>query len=459
MTTINQVLTIDKKYRIVGVTDDLHTIDQLVSDLTLDYDMPTLCGKNNDKPNVLLNSKLEFIKKINEKYPFLKNINMKNLLVAGGSISNIIRNKNNDTSDVDFFVYGLDQNTATVRVKEWLLDIILPKKMEDDHELLSGQKKEKEYKIGHYKIMKNNNSIAILLENCDMKIQLIFRLYKSISEILHGFDLGSSAVGYDGSNVYFTTLGKFCHEHSCNIVDTTRRSTTYEYRLTKYFKRGFNIVLPNLDIPKLRTNYFKYDEIEICELPYFIFGYSNVVGNKIIVKDFYNKFGNNSDYDLEPMDPMNIYYRSLKINIINLINDIEYFYYVSSYIDENNVDILNKPPRLNKGSIITFYDEIRDKLSKKNIDVNLIKKYISVEKIENIVVNMFNEKIDTNTYFDELIEKQKNLALLKLDKLLTRDHSIINWMIENPGTQLTSSFNPIIEDESKWYGGVYYKKK
>ncbi len=99
--------------------------------------------------------------------------------------------------------------------------------------------------------------------------------------------LGSSAVGYDGKNVYFTTLGKFCHEYSCNIVDTTRRSTTYETRLIKYFDRNFNIVIPNLDIKHLSTKYFKYGEVEIAELPYLSFSYSNIVGNKIIVKKIF----------------------------------------------------------------------------------------------------------------------------------------------------------------------------
>jgi len=33
-----------------------------------------------------------------------------------------------------------------------------------------------------------------------------------------------------------------------NVVDTTRRSTTYERRLHKYLKRGFSIAIPKLDI-------------------------------------------------------------------------------------------------------------------------------------------------------------------------------------------------------------------
>ncbi|AGD92378.1 hypothetical protein LBA_00460 [Megavirus lba] len=193
-------------------------------------------------------------------------------------------------------------------------------------------------------------------------------------------------------------------------------------------------------------------------MPFFIFGYSEIIGNKIKIKRFYNKFTGNSDYELEPMDPVNVYYQSLKINIINLINDVDYFYYVSSHIEEDNVDILTKPPRLTRGNIVNFYDEIRQKLSKKNIDVNLIKKYINIDKTENIVSNMFDTNINTQEYFDEIVEKQKKLAFKKLDKLENQEHDI-DWITDNPGTQLTSSFNPIIENEVDWYGKRYYKTK
>ena len=472
MATVKKVLARDKKFRYMGVTEDLHTIDSLTSDQTLDYDMPTLCHANFANQNLLLNSKEMFKRKFNEKYPFLKNVNMKNLLIAGGSVSNIVRNYSayNSDSDIDFFVYGLSVKKATIRIKEWILDILLPnrnskgkcnKQSEDDFESESDSNKKKKSKkqedFDEYKLIRNNNTLAIHLETYDAKIQIIFRLYTSISEILHGFDLGSSAVGYDGENVYFTSLGKFCHEFSCNIIDTTRRSTTYEYRLDKYFNRGFNIVLPRLDVSKLRTSYFKYSTIEICELPYFVFGYSNIIGNKIIIERFYNTFGKTSDYNLEPMDITNIYYHSLNINIINLIKDVDYFYYVSSNITMDNIDILSKPPVLNKGTITTFYDKIRKKLNKKKIDVNLLNQYFTVETTKNIVGSIFNKKIDTKQYLDDLVERQRNYAIKKLKKLLNQDHSKIKWITDNPGTQLTSSFNPIIEDENNWYGKTYYK--
>ena len=41
-----------------------------------------------------------------------------------------------------------------------------------------------------------------------IKIQIILRDYSTLSEVLHGFDLGSCSVAFDGDNVYFTGLGR-----------------------------------------------------------------------------------------------------------------------------------------------------------------------------------------------------------------------------------------------------------
>lgn len=468
MSKIFQILETDSNSRYVGITEDLHTIETLISDQSLDYDLPTLCNSNkNDDPILLINNTKDFKKIFNKKFQFLKKINMKNLLIAGGSISNIIRQKKYDTqgidSDVDFFIYGLELENATERVKEWLIDILINsqknknnKKYDDNEEKsCTINNKKKKYEITHYNIIRSNHTISITINN-QYKLQLIFRLYNSISEILHGFDLGSSAVGYDGENIYMTSLGKFCHEHSCNIVDTTRRSTTYEQRLKKYFERGFNIVLPKLDINKLRINYHKYGLLEVCEMPYMIFGYSGIMGNKIIVDHFYGKHQHDSDYEKDPSGMSNVYGHGLTININSLLSGSNYFYYISSSIDEVNVDILTKPPRLNKGQIIDFYDSIRKRINKNKLNLNLINKYLTVESLNDILNKIIDKKIDTSDYLNKLIEKQKTLVIERFEKMLCMDHSKINWIVDNPTTQISGSFNPIIEAEWKWYGTEYY---
>jgi hypothetical protein len=49
-------------------------------------------------------------------------------------------------------------------------------------------------------------------------------------------------------------------------------------------------------------------------------------------------------------------------------------------------------------------------------------------------------------------EKERVLALI--NDVLTQEYPL-QWVTQNPGTQLTSSFNPIIEDAKLWYGDLY----
>ena len=62
MAAIKEVLDIDSQYRTVGVTDDLYTIDTLISGKSLEYDLPTLVNRSFEyhKTTNLVTSAREF---------------------------------------------------------------------------------------------------------------------------------------------------------------------------------------------------------------------------------------------------------------------------------------------------------------------------------------------------------------------------------------------------------------
>jgi hypothetical protein len=72
-------------------------------------------------------------------------------------------------------------------------------------------------------------------------------VYKSISEILTGFDIDAAGGAYNGKQVYVTprALGSFITQ--INHVDLSRRSPSYENRLSKYSHRNFEVHWPELD--------------------------------------------------------------------------------------------------------------------------------------------------------------------------------------------------------------------
>jgi hypothetical protein len=81
----------------------------------------------------------------------------------------------------------------------------------------------------------------------DCLVQVILRRYSTDAEVIHGFDLGSSAFLWDGKQVLMTGLGRLAAEHGINVLNLDARRGSYERRLARYFKRGFDLVLPDLN--------------------------------------------------------------------------------------------------------------------------------------------------------------------------------------------------------------------
>lgn len=83
------------------------------------------------------------------------------------------------------------------------------------------------------------------------------RVYKSVSEILTGFDIDAAGGAYDGKQVYVTprALGSFVTQ--INQIDLTRRSPSYENRLSKYSHRNFEVYWPDLDRSRIDPTIFE----------------------------------------------------------------------------------------------------------------------------------------------------------------------------------------------------------
>ncbi|QKF93471.1 hypothetical protein QKU48_gp0013 [Fadolivirus algeromassiliense] len=543
---INQILQTDAQYRVEGVRDDVFKLEDLKVDQDWNFDVPTLVKQSSSdyKSRKYINNLNDFKERFYKKYRILKNVDMSNLLIAGGAIRSVLLDQH--SKDIDVFVYGIDNPTdATLRVEKLIRDIqshiskikngtYLEEELnkldskndtnknkfqeEKDNELVKKLKQNKtiydNYMDTEIVAMYNGSTVTLMIDN--LKLQVVLRLYNTLSEIIHGFDLGSSAVGFDGNNVLFTTLSKFCYENMVNIFDGTRRSTTYEYRLIKYFDHGFNIVLPNLDIGKLKTGYFKYQLSEVCEMPHIIFSYSEINGNVVSVKKFYNLKDSstvNSDYDF--YDDYDSKFKVPYFNLTELISGRKKFIYmkeinVNSAHDTNNEDYNddesdeefndndddendndddendnddisneeyvetdnNKNNSVNSNSSILSFNEtvlrygfvewcynmIFKNMNKKYVNFDNVFKYFNVVDPKKFIQDLYLSNLtkeQRETMLKDVILKQKQWIKTQLEQLANDNK--LNWMTENPTTQLTSSFNPIIEDPKLWYG-EYYKQ-
>ena len=510
---VNEILKVDSQHRISGVTDDIYKLDELNFESDWDYSLPTLTQSTMSYRPIYINNLHKFKKDLYKSHPLLMGVNLDNLLIAGGTVGDYLINSGRNTNDIDIFIYGLSKKQATKRIVQFIVDICKNyirsrndleiqrlfdyienrknaektksrfyskynrgKPLKKDIEVMVGfdnfvisysgdleeYEKIKSFNKIPIKFLRNERTVTFTIN--DSTFQLIFRLYKSISEILHGFDIGSSAVGFDGNHIYFTSLSKFSYEYKCNIIDTTRRSTTYENRLVKYFKLGFNIIFPHLDISKIRHSYFKYRLPEVCELEYFPFSYDSISGNRIVSNNKFFILSNvKSDYGFEALtDPYRIFYINLKKF---LSGNMDLFHILGSEEEELDLDQINDifsiRPHISIRMIQTFMDTIRSDLyTDSKFNYKYAQNYINVVTIDELLSNLFDPDTsydEKQKYLDTVCKKQREYAINKFKEIDNHDWTKIKWITDNPGTQLTSSFNPIIKDPKDWYGNYYIK--
>lgn len=131
-------------------------------------------------------------------------------------------------SDVDLFLYGLSEEEAKAKIEvieQSIRDAILTETT----------------------TVRTKHAITIVSQYPTRHIQIVLRIYKSVSEILTGFDVDCSCAAYDGKQVYAAPRALAAYVTQINTIDLTRRSPSYENRLSKYAHRGFEVYWPHLD--------------------------------------------------------------------------------------------------------------------------------------------------------------------------------------------------------------------
>ncbi|KAL4935267.1 hypothetical protein BDV06DRAFT_228985 [Aspergillus oleicola] len=141
-------------------------------------------------------------------------------------------------SDVDLFLYGLTEEQAVEKIKQierCIRDSILTE----------------------VSTIRTKNAITIVSQYPTRHVQIVLRRYKSIAEILTGFDVDCSCAAYDGSQVYLAPRAVGAYMTQINQINLTRRSPSYENRLSKYSHRGFEIFWPDLDRSRIDPSIFE----------------------------------------------------------------------------------------------------------------------------------------------------------------------------------------------------------
>lgn len=423
---------------------------------------------NYDRKDIEINHN---VKKINWKQTYttiLKNINAtrickmlntepdlwKNILLAGGSVTNCIL-ACDMTTDYDLFIYGLNEDEANMKIQK-CIDIF------------------RKFSAYKFSITRTENSITYIsyTDEANIQIQFILRLYSSISEILHGFDIDSSCVGYNGEKIYLTNRANHAFTHLVNMVDFDRMSPTYEYRLSKYMNRGFSVYISD----------FSWNTINKDKILTYInrdkeYRNERWAINKEISKLKYGKnFRHTSTKEMDPekIERITKLYEKLhdiykqKMQKYPTLKGVELLvlsHFVSKGIYRSRLsdyDIDDGISESNKSSDISIRKNYQDEVISYQITKNINEKRRKKGKMEKdkakeieIEINeqvkaIFDLNLLKNVEF--LVDEGDSINLKRIDSFKIKIPYLISWKKINPGEQVTSTFHRLVlNDISLWY--------
>ena len=154
------------------------------------------------------------------------------VVVCGGAVFEATRGRAVDYShnqDIDLFLYNLPNERVAAQFVQELVHTYT-QLFEDDTMII------------------HSCSAITLVRPGHFKIQIILRLYKSISHIIHGFDITAAALALlPDRTVVGTELALLAFRSTLCIIDPTRRSATFGKRIAKYGKRNLLMVWPHLN--------------------------------------------------------------------------------------------------------------------------------------------------------------------------------------------------------------------
>lgn len=333
-------------------------------------------------------------------------------MVAGGSVLNLIlQNKYIvPITDVDIFLVNTTSDKHARKVVKTLILYLL------------------DLSVGDYSITRGKFAINLNMAfnyqdyHTRLDFQIILRRYNSPTEVLHGFDLDASGVGYYKGKYYATKRALYSISKMILHIDLERLSESYNYRLAKYSaQKGFTIVSP-LPFP-----------IEVLNTA-LKFNISRR-GRTLDTKMLYNSDMNST------LEGLIILFRLIHKKRWN--KDIISDYYKEASHSTNNPE----------EDLISIYQDSSNKTVSYEIKNDILEKNDTLDKLQ-ILWNRPSSGINGQP---KEIQVKLMAAMMAMDggPLLEKNSAIsrrIKFITQDPGRQFTGSFHPLNYDLNHWNG-------
>lgn len=315
---------------------------------------------------------------------------------------------------------------------------------------------------------------AITFKNKHTEIQIVLRLYQTPSEILHGFDVDSCCLGFDGNDIWMTQRAHFAIKNGYNTVNFNRLSPSYELRLAKYGCRGMAIKINNFDINNVDNNvlseYFTNNKANYSTHFYINHSHLSKLHNidKLLYLNYYCEHYN---------------YKAHSIRMINKLNHEKSDYASPSFIDykkcSNGSGIYDLMGYFYGKYVeyLEFFEVFEGKDEDGPVDFSDLydggEEHKNLSKTSKFLKSeVYNAtKLLTNSIYNKFWfikgELQYLTCIINIPDLIYDALKLIQpwdfsaklqFKVTDPGEQMTNTFHQIIlEDNNQWYKGEFYK--
>src|SRR4051794_13310137 len=86
------------------------------------------------------------------------------------------------------------------------------------------------------------------------QIQLVRRSYRTLQDVISGFDISVCALAYNGRTIFARDDVPMAMSTGVIVASSANRSYQYEDRLLKYVTRGWALSIPELDCKRVAPN-------------------------------------------------------------------------------------------------------------------------------------------------------------------------------------------------------------
>ena len=306
-------------------------------------------------------------------------------------------------SDIDLFIVSKsDEDFKNHR--NWIIDEL---------------QKTEEYLDAPIIVTKKSTTIVGRYPN--RHIQIIHKRYRHKYEIINNFDIDVCCLCYDSLDLYGNYRSIRSLRTLTNMVDPSRIGKSYLYRLIKYSKRGFTIIIPGMT--KIQNNILSY-------VPSWFKNILNLPTNmKISYRESYNMFSSNMRSRLTSEEIDHLKENLDNNNIISSYNEIYPYGFTNGMVC---------------GDVYNIYYDIEYKLLNNTTHLG------NWSKIKDIDINLNNFLNNNNEGTNSLVEYWYKYSCIKSKHPLCEKYDSLMIKL-NSNEIIDDKLEKLYENDIEWF--------